>query len=199
MIVYHYSQTLKEGDTLEPGHSDFTDLCEPFMQALARSRDCFFGMLLNGKYMFAVLDRSRLRCWADYAKWATEGLFEFVRKTEYPACVSRLKCSFFCTDLDDCIRMFQEDWGEEEEEERQKVRLFEVEVPEDSLEMRDITLFDAAYEAIGEKQDIDTALALARKYYAGEHSDDPKWEHLSAAEAKAVRDISRLLRRREEA
>ena len=55
MVVYHYSQTLKEGDQLEPGHQDFTDLCSPFMQAMTVSKDCFYGMLLNGKYMFAVL------------------------------------------------------------------------------------------------------------------------------------------------
>ena len=44
MIVYHYSPTLKEGDRLEPGHQNYTDLCEPFIQALERSRDCFYGM-----------------------------------------------------------------------------------------------------------------------------------------------------------
>ena len=101
MIVYHYSQTLKEGDRLEPGHVDYMDLCEPFIKALERSRDCFIGMLLSGKYMFAVLNRLDRRCWADYAKWATEGLFEFVRKTEFPQCVSRLHCSYFCIGLDD--------------------------------------------------------------------------------------------------
>ena len=197
MIVYHYSQTLKEGDHLEPGHLDFTDLCNPFIQALARSSDCFFGMLLNGKYMFAVLDRSNLRYWADYAKWATEGLFEYIRKNEYSQCVSRLHCSYFCADLDDCIRMFEEDWGEEEEEERSKVRLFEVEVPQSSLEMRDISIFDAAYDAIKEKQDIGAAIEFARKYFAGEHSEDPNWELLSAADATVLKDISHFLRERE--
>jgi hypothetical protein len=118
MIVYHYSQTIKKGDRLEPGHLDFMDLCEPFMQALSHGRDCFFSMLLNGKYMFAVLNRSNLRYWADYAKWATEALFEYVRKNEYPQCVSRLHCNYFCTDLNECIRMYTEDWGEEDKEEK---------------------------------------------------------------------------------
>ena len=194
MIVYHYSQTLKEGDCLEPGHLDFTDLCEPFIQALTHSRDCFFGMLLNGKYMFAVLNRSKLRYWADYAKWATEGLFEYVRRTEYPQCVSRLKCNYLCTDLNDCIRMYLEDWSEEDEDERMKVHLFEVEVPQESLEMRDISLYDAAYDAINDDQDIDAAIDYARKYFAGEHSEKPNWEYLSAGDAKAVKDISHFLR-----
>ena len=196
MIVYHYSQTLKEGDRLEPGHLDFTDLCEPFIKALERSRDCFFGMLLNGKYMYAVLDRSDLRYWADYAKWATEGLFEFVRRTEFPNSVSRLRCSYFCTGLDDAVRAFDEGFGEEDEEEQEKVHLFEVEVPESSLEMRDISVYDAAYDALNDDQDAEAAIELARKYFAGEHGDEPTWEYLSAGDAVAVKDVSHFLRRR---
>ena len=199
MIVYHYSQTLKEGDCLEPGHLDFTDLCEPFIQALTHSHDCFLGMLLNGKYMFAVLNRSKLRYWADYAKWATEGLFEYVRRTEYSQCASRLKCNYFCIDLNDCIRMYLEDWSEEDEDERMKVHLFEVEVPQESLEMRDISLYDAAYDAINDNLDIDAAIDYARKYFAGEHGEKPNWEYLSAGDAKAVKDVSHFLREWEQA
>ena len=193
MIVYHYSPTLQEGDRLIPGHQDFTDLCEPFIRALEYSRDCFYGMLLNGRYMFAVLNRSHLREWADYAKWATEGLFEFVRRNEFPQCVSRLRCNYFCTELSECIRMFWEDWGAETEEEQRKVHLFEVQVPEESLERRDISLFDEAYDAIHDRQDLDTALASARRYFAGAHGDAPAWEYLYGGEATAVKDISHRL------
>ena len=194
MIVYHYSPTLKEGDRLEPGHEAFTDLCEPFMQALAHGRECLYGMLLNGKYTFAVLNRSHLRYWADYAKWATEGIFEYVRRTEFPQCVSRLICCYFCTELEECIRMFNEDWGEEEEEDRAKVHLFEVEVQEDRLEARDISLYDAAFDAINDAQDIEAAVELARRYFAGEHGEEPVWEYLSDGKATAAKDISHLLR-----
>ena len=196
MIVYHYSQTLKEGDRLEPGHLDLTDLCEPFIKALERSRDCFFGMLLNGRYMFAVLDRSGLRFWADYAKWATEGLFEFVRRTEFPDSVSRLHCSYFCTCIEDAIVAFNEGFGEEDEEEQEKVHLFEVEVPEGSLQMRDLSVYDAAYDALNDDQDADAAIELARKYFSGGHGDEPNWEYLSAGDAVAVKDVSYFLRER---
>ena len=196
MIVYHYSQTLKEGDRLEPGHVDVTDLCEPFIKALERSRDCFYGMLLNGRYMYAVLDRSGLRLWADYAKWATEGLFEFVRRKEFPNSVSRLRCCYFCTGLEDAVEAFEEGYGEEDEEEREKVRLFEVEVPEGSLETRDISLYDAAYDALNDRQDTDAAIELARKYFSGERGDEPIWEYLSAGDAVAVKDVSHFLRDR---
>jgi len=195
MIVYHYSQTLKEGNHLEPGHQDFSDLCDPFIRALMFSKDCFYGMLLNGKYMFAVLNRSNLRYWADYAKWATEGIFEFVRRDEFQQHVSRLHCNYFCTDLSECIRMYNEDFGEETDEEQEKVHLFEVEVAESSLERRDISLFDAAYDAISENQDMDAALEYARQYFSGMHSDSPSWEFLSADEAVVVKDISYMLRK----
>ena len=130
MIVYHYSPTLKKGDRLDPGHEKYMDLCKPFMKGLALSRDCFVGMLLSGQYTYAVMDRSKLRYWANYAKWATEGLFEFVRSQEYPEAVSRLHCNYFCVDAAECVRMFREDWGEEKPEEQEKVHLFEVELPE---------------------------------------------------------------------
>lgn len=194
MIVYHYSPTLRAGDRLDPGHQHLLTLCEPFVQALSYSRDCFYGMLFNGKYMFAVMDRSHLREWADYGKWATEGVFEYVRKKEFPRCVSRLQCTYFCTDLDDVRRMYMEDWGEEEEAERAKVHLFEVEVDADRLERRDIALFDAAYDAIHDAQDLDAALRYARLYYQGECLADPNWEYLSDEKALAVRDVTHLLK-----
>ena len=194
MIVYHYSQTLREGDRLEPGHEDYSDLCEPFVQALERGGDCFHAMLLNGKYLYAVLGRSGLRNYADYAKWAAEGVFEYVRREEFPTCASRLRCSYFCPELSDCIRMFHENFDEEEEEDRAKVRLFAIEADEESLERRDVSLFDAAYDYINEKQDTEAAVACARRYFAGEHGAEPSWEYLSAGEAVAVKDVTDLLR-----
>ena len=90
--------------------------------------------------------------------------------------------------------MYNEDFGEETDEEREKVHLFEVEAEENSLERRDISIFDAAYDAISEKQDIDAAFHYARQYFSGTQSDSPSWEFLSAGKAAAVKDISCLLR-----
>ena len=90
--------------------------------------------------------------------------------------------------------MFREAWGEELEAEQEKVKLFEVELPENSLERRDISLYDAAYDAIHDKQDIDAAVEYARRYFASAQSEQPNWEYLSATEAKAVKDISVYLR-----
>ena len=193
MILYHISQTLELGGELKAGRQDFSDLTEPFVQGLERSRDCFAAMLLNGKYMFAVMNRSRLREWADYAKWGTEGLFEWVRRRAFPEAVSRLRCVYYYDNLDDCRRLFAEDWCEEDPEEQEKVRLFAVEVDDPAPQRRDMRVYDEAYEAV-QRLDVDAALAAAERYFRGEASEDPVWELLSDRPARAVEDLSRLLR-----
>lgn len=194
MILYHLSQTLKLGDTLVCDHQNCLRLAEPFLQGLERGEDCFAGMVLNGKYLFAVLSRSGLREWSDYAKWATEGAFEYVRRKKYPRCVSRLACNYFYSDLADSKRLYELDWGMESEEEREKVRLFEVEVEDERPDRRDMSLYDAAYDAMNERQDIQKVLDCADAYYAGRQGPEPIWELLSDKKAVAVRDISELLR-----
>ncbi len=193
MRLYHISQTLKLGETLTPGHQRFVDLSEPFIQGLERGTDCFYAMLLNGKYLFAVMKRSGLREWADYAKWATEGLFESVRRREFPEAVSRLACVYYYDNLDDCRRLYEEDWGEETPEEREKVRLFAVESEDPAPQRRDMSLYDAAYDAVG-RMDPDAAIALARRYFRGEASEEPVWEILSDRPGRAVEDLTTELR-----
>lgn len=192
MTLYHISQTLRLGDELKIGKQDFTDLAEPFILGLERGPDCFYAMLLNGKYMFAVMNRSHLREWADYAKWAAEGLFEWVRRRSFPDAVSRLNCVYYYDNTEDCKRLFAEDWGEEDPEEQTKVRLFAVEADDPAPQRRDMCVYDEAYEAI-ERLDIDAAIAAAERYFRGEATDEPVWEILSDKPAKAVKDLTHLL------
>ena len=88
MKLYHMSQTLQIGNILTPDYEKHQELIQPFIQALEQNVDCFYGMLLNGKYLYAVMNRFGLREWSNYAKWATEGIFEFIRKTE----IGRASC-----------------------------------------------------------------------------------------------------------
>lgn len=74
--------------------------------------------------------------------------------------------------------------------------MFEIEVPEGSLEMRDISLYDAAYDALNDDQDAEAAIWIARRYFEGEHGDEPVWEFLSAGDAVAFKDVSHFLRER---
>ena len=194
MRLYHISQTLRSGDTLSPGHRQFLDLSEPFIQGLERGTDCFYAMLLNGKYLFAVMKRSGLREWADYAKWAAEGLFEYVRRREFPEAASRLACVYYYDNPEDCRRLYEEDWGEETPEEREKVRLFAVELEDPAPQRRDMSLYDEAYDAI-ERLDLGAAIALARRYFRGEASEKPVWEILSDKPGRVVEDLTPELRR----
>lgn len=192
MTLYHISQTLRLGDELKIGKQDFTDLAEPFILGLERGPDCFYAMLLNGKYMFAVMNRSHLREWADYAKWAAEGLFEWVRRRSFPDAVSRLNCVYYYDNTEAYKRLLAEDWGEEDPEEQTKVRLFAVEADDPAPQRRDMCVYDEAYEAI-ERLDIDAAIAAAERYFRGEATDEPVWEILSDKPAKAVKDLTHLL------
>lgn len=193
MIVYHMSQTLALGDQLKADYERNSALCQPFEQALERSADCFYGMVLNGKYLYAVLGKFRLWEWSNYAKWATEGAFEYIRKTEFPNACSRMRSNFFYEDVANSKKLFLYDWGSESEEEQQKVRLFEIEVEDPAPERRDMNIYDQAYEAMSKKQDIGLVLDCARRYFAGEHTDEPVWELMSDKPATAVRDITPLL------
>lgn len=194
MKLYHMSQTLRLGNTLTPDHQRNTVLVRPFIQALEQSTDCFYGMILNGKYLYAVLGKFGLWEWSNYAKWATEGAFEFIRKTEFPDSYGRMSSNYFYDNLPDCKKLYDYDWGCESEAEQQKVHLFEVEVDDDAPQRRDMNIYDEAYNAMAETQSVSSVLDCARRYFGGERTVDPVWEILSEKTAKAVTDISDYLR-----
>ena len=194
MKLYHMSQTLQLGDTIVADFQKCMPLVQPFVQALERSEDCFYGMVLNGKYLYAMLDKFKLWEWADYAKWATEGAFEFIRQTEFPDSNSRMGSTYLFDNLPDIQRHFQEDWGNENEEEQEKVHLFEIEAEETCLQRRDMNIYNEAYDAMSETQNIPLVLDCARRYFSGQKSATPAWEILSAGPAKAVADITEQLR-----
>lgn len=194
MILYHMSQTLALGDALKPDYPNSKRLVQPFVQALEKSEDCFYGMVLNGKYLCAILEKCNLREWSDYAKWATEGAFEFIRRTEFPDSYSRLDSNYFYENLADSKKLFESDYDCEDEEERQKVHLFEVEVEDISPQHRDMNIFNEAYDTMSETQDISIVISCARRYFVGEQTKDPVWEILSDKPARAVKDISEYIR-----
>ena len=194
MKLYHMSQTLQLGNTLTPDYESNMALVQPFIQALEQSTDCFYGMVLNGKYLYAVLGKFRLWEWSNYAKWATEGAFEFIRKTEFPDSYGRMSSNFFYDNLPDCKKLYDYDWGCESEEEQEKVHLFEVDVDDEAPQRRDMNIYDEAYDAMSTSQNIQLVLDCARRYFRGEKTAAPAWEMLSVKTAKAVADISSYLR-----
>ena len=196
MILYHMSDAAEIGKRLIPDAKGCREVCEPFVRALEVGWDCFLAMMLNAEYMYAVLNKYHLREWSNYAKWATEGIFEYIRRKEFPECVSRVGCVFCYDDLGFSKRLYREDWSEESEEDRGKLRLFKVEA-DGRTDRRDMTLYDTAYDALSENRDSDAAMDFARRYFSGEQSEKAVWEYLCADGAAVVEDISYILHRNE--
>lgn len=196
MIVYHMSDTLPLGAALTPDYKRSADLTAPFVKALTRSDDCFFAALYAARHMNEVLDRFGLSGMpTDEGKWAVEAVFEHVRQTAFPDRPSRLRSGYFFDRLDDCRTLYEVDWGRASAEERSKIHLFEVELDDERPFRLDMRLFDAAYDDFWEREDLDAARELARRYFAGEASANPVWELVSEGRAVAVRDVTPLLAR----
>ena len=194
MKAYHMSETLRSGDTLEMDHQKIVNLAEPFVQALEHSTDSFYGMVLNGKYFCAVLRKFRLWEWSDYAKWSVEGAFEFIRKTEFPDAISRLKCNYFYDNLENVKRLYEYDWGNESEEVQSSIHLFQVMLDDDAVQKYDMRIYDQAYDAMEKSQDVQMVLDCARRYFAGAHTEKPIWEILSDRNIGVAEDVTALLR-----
>lgn len=194
MRVYHMSDTLKLGDTLIPDHKHTTALAQPFVQALEQSVDCYYAMVLNGKYLRAVLGKFRLWEWSDYIKWSVEGAFEYIRKTEFPHICSRIHSNYFYDNLPNCKVLFDYDWGSASEEERNSIHLYEIDLEDNAPVCLDMRVYDEAYTAMEEREDVQTVLDCARRYFRGEATANPVWELMSNKPAKAVRDITAFLR-----
>ena len=193
MIVYHMSDTLQLGDELKTDYKRTMDLALPFVQALEQSTDCYYAMVLNGKYMRAVLGKFRLWEWSDYIKWSVEGAFEYIRRTEFPDTCSRIQCNYFYDSLENCKILYEYDWGQASEEERAGIHLYEVELADEHPQILDMRIYDEAYTAMEEREDVAYILDCARRYFAGKQSRNPVWEIMSNKNAKAVKDITSIL------
>jgi len=187
------SDTLKLGDELKLDYKRTMDLALPFMQALEQSTDCYYAMVLNGKYLRAVLGKFRLWEWSDYVKWSVEGAFEYIRNTEFPSACSRIKCNYYYNILEYCKVLYDYDWGQASEEERAGIHLYEVELDDEHPQMLDMRIYDEAYTAMDEREDVSFVLECARRYFAGEQSENPVWEIMSDKPARAVKDITPYL------
>lgn len=195
MKVYHMSESLKLGEEMLLDYKKQEELTAPFVEALEISKDCYLSMILNAKYLRAVLGKFNLKdMQTNYTKWACEGAFEYIRKKEFPNSYSRIKCNYFYDNVEDSKRLYEFDWGNESEEERLKIHLFEIELNDDEPQKRDMLLFDEAFDALYENiHSVDYIFECARKYFKGESTNRPVWEILSDKSAKAITDITYLI------
>lgn len=193
MILYHMSDTLCVGDVLKRDFKDNLSLAEPFVKALSVSEECFNSVFLSAKYLRASLKKFGLcDMQTDHIKWAAEGIFEYIRRAEFPKLPCRLTGSYFFDSIENCRELFEEDWGSASEEERSKIRLFEVELNDSAPRKFDMRLFDEAYDLLWENENPAEIIPIARKYFSGEIIGTA--EILSEAPARVIRDITEQLR-----
>ena len=150
MILYHMSESLEEGKELIPDYMKNASLVEPFVKALNTSVEMFQILMLNAEYFGSVLAKYELSGMPTHEiKWGTEGIFEYIRRKEFPDQIGRVKCNYFYPDLKRCSELYYEDWGEASEEERAKIRLYEVEAAGRTA-VYDMRLFDEAFDILYE-------------------------------------------------
>lgn len=186
MIAYHYSVTYGGDTSLKNDYHGKAATAEPYRIALENGKSVFSAMLLMGMYRDRLARAETPGGWFEYAKDATEAIFEFVRRREFAAdSISRLNCVYYVGTLADAQRIGAEDWGEDG-----TFQVLEVELDEGRVRTYDQAHYDAAYERMvhfGGEADIDAALDAARRYFAGAHSEKPVMEILSDGENRVVR------------
>lgn len=194
MILYHISDTLQLGEMMSQDYKKNMELVVPFIQALKRSEDCFYALLLNAKLMKSVFGKFGMRdMQTNYVKWATEGIFEYIRITEFPESYSRMLSNYFYDNPTDIKRLYEVDWNMNGKAERFNFHVYEIELEDEKPQKRDMLLFDEAFDAMWDNDDIQSAITCARRYFQGDHTATPVWEIMSDKTAKAVKDITYIL------
>ena len=198
MTVYHMSQTLVLGENMKNDFEKKAEYTLPFVHALEIGMDFFCDVAANGQAKKLLPDQLIHLDRSEYIKWCVEGVFEFVRKEEFPNCPSRINCKYFFDDLENFKILYEAGWKQEPEEKRAKLHLYEIELDEEPLQKFDMCIYDKAYDAMAQKQYIAAVLSCARRYFSKAQSETPIWEIMSDRPAKAVKDISSFLKGLEE-
>ena len=197
MVLYHMSETLKLGDELKSDYKEYADLAEPFVKALQYSFDTFYGMLLTADYVGCVFAKYDLKGMPTHEiKWATEGVFEYIRRKEFPTACSRLQSNYYFDNIDNCKELFIEDWENATQEEKDRIRLFEIERT-GNISKCDMRLFDEAFDLMYDlkcPEDLEKIKNLARKYFSGEKGEDYVMEIIGDGVAVAKKDITEMLK-----
>lgn len=186
--LYHMSETLKLGDELMPDYLNKSVNCEPYISAMEKGLDSL-ELLLQKKIEEQQED------WNDVVKWCVEGIFEYIRKNEFPDVPSRTKSNYYFDNLDDFAVLYQAGWAQEPEEERNKLHLYEIEMHTEHLYKFDMSVFDKAYDKLHDDKDLESVIIYARNYFEGKNTEKPVWEIMSDSRAKAVKDISDYLKK----
>lgn len=188
MTLYHYSVTYVKGEhLLSDYHGRYKD-AEPFILALEKSKEIFYAAYFSALYLERQIKDLNLRRYENCQKDATEAIFEYVRRHEFEDEVSRLKCVYYCEELDEAVKCAMEDWIDCGDKTKEEVKMLQVEVDEERVRRYDQTFYNEAYEAV-EQNDFEKAICLAKKYFAKLRTDSPIIEVLSDGNNRVVQEI----------
>lgn len=189
MRLYHIGIALREGMTLVNDFNKIDTLVEPFLMALDKGDSAFEMLLIEARYIRAVMRKNRMREWSNYSKWATEAVFEQVRRQEFPTCYSRIGSLFYYDTLESCRNLYQKDYVEPGDAD-ENVGMFEIEVEDSAPQRFDMQIYDDALDAIEQCHNVQFARECARRYFDGSHHENRLDELLSDKKATVVRKLS---------
>jgi len=164
-------------------------LVEPFLMALEKEDPAFEMLLIEARYIRAVMRKNRMREWSNYAKWSTEAIFEHIRRQEFPDRYSRIGSIFYYDSLESCKKLYQKDYVEPGDAD-ETVGMFEIEVDDNAPQRFDMHIYDEALDSIEESHNIQFARECARKYFEGSIHENRLEEILSNKKAKVVKKLN---------
>ncbi len=190
MKLYHYSvDSYKGAEHLTNDYKNNYQFAEPYILALRESREVFNAVFFATMYMSREVKALGLRKYENYLKDAVEGIFEYVRETEFPKDTSRLRCVYYCESEREALAYAQDDCIGNGLFTKDQVILLEVEVEESRIRRYDQSFFNLASEAI-RKNDIDSVFVYARQYYACHRSENPLIEVVADGSNSVLRRIA---------
>lgn len=191
MILYHYSvDSYQSGPHLINDFRKQFRFAEPYLLALEKSQDCFWSVFFASMALSRELCALKLRKYENYVKDAVEGIFEFVRRQEFPGrSVSRIGCVYYCSSQEEALAYLQDDCLASGDFAPEQVKLLEVQVADESVFQYDQAFFNRATDIMETSRDLDAVFSLARAYFSLERSQEPLPEILSDGQNEILREI----------
>lgn len=190
MKLYHYSVDSYQGARhLTNDYKNNYQFAEPYILALRESREVFDATFLATMYMSREVKALGLRKYENYQKDAVEGIFEYIRETEFPKDTSRLRCVYYCESEQEALDYAQNDCFANDLFTKDQVVLLEVEVEDSSIRRYDQSYYNLALEAIKENK-IDSVCEYARQYFSCQQSENPLIEVVADGKNTVLRSIA---------
>lgn len=189
MILYHYSVDSYNGaEHLINDYKNNYRFAEPYILALRKSREAFDAVFLSTMYMSREVNALGLRKYDNYRKDSVEGIFEYVRETEFPDATSRLRCVYYCESEKEAMDYAKDDCIESGLFSKNQVALLKVEVEDSRISRYDQTFYNLALQVI-ENNDVESVFEFARKYFSCQKSDEPLIEIVSDGDNRVLERI----------